>query len=153
MLHAPLEADAEQGGGDRKQVHFVYVVDDQAALRQSSCFLLQALGIACTQFANGREFLAEIGHLTPGCVLLDVKMEAMDGLEVQTELKRRGFDWPIIFMSGQRDVPAVVQAVKNGAVQFLDKPFSEEQLLAALHSGFVLLRGEGGAPEAAAATA
>lgn len=142
MLHTPMEAPSDEGTGDLAPEHFVYVVDDQPALRQSSCFLLTTLGITCVQFSDGREFLRKIDGLRPGCILLDVIMENMDGLEVQAELKRRSVDWPIIFMSGRRDVPAVVKAVKNGAVQFLDKPFSEEQLLAALHRGFVLLRDE-----------
>jgi len=132
MLHAPVEAD--------RNAHRVYVIDDQPELRESSCFLLTSLGLSCVQYPEGDEFLQDVERLEPGCILLDVVMRKMGGLEVQEELKRRSVSWPIIFMSGHDDVPAVIQAVKNGAVEFLEKPFSEEELLAALHRGFVQLR-------------
>ncbi|HWH17837.1 MAG TPA: response regulator [Allosphingosinicella sp.] len=138
MLHAPFEAAAP--GAKPPPEHHVYVIDDEASLRDSSCFLLATLGLACTQYANGQDFLADVETLEPGCILLDVLMRRMGGLEVQAELNRRGIDWPIIFMSGHDDIPTVVRAMKNGAVEFLEKPFSDEQLLASLHRGFVKLR-------------
>jgi two-component system, LuxR family, response regulator FixJ len=137
MLHAPVTAD--------RNAHRVYVIDDQPELRESSCFLLTSLGLTCVQYPEGPEFLDEVDRLEPGCILLDLVMHEMDGLEVQQELKRRRVSWPIIFMSGHDDIPAVISAVKNGAVEFLEKPFSEEELLAALHRGFVQLR-EGSEP-------
>jgi two-component system, LuxR family, response regulator FixJ len=137
MLHAPVKAD--------RNAHRVYVIDDQPELRESSCFLLTSLGLTCVQYPEGPDFLDEVDRLEPGCILLDLVMHEMDGLEVQQELKRRRVSWPIIFMSGHDDIPAVISAVKNGAVEFLEKPFSEEELLAALHRGFVQLR-EGSEP-------
>jgi two-component system response regulator FixJ len=140
MLHTPLEADVDPDACAHATEHFVYIVDDQSALRESSAFLLAALGIASLQYPGGREFLEDIPNLIPGCILLDVEMHEIDGLEVQAELKRRDLDWPIIFMSGHKDTATIVQAMKGGALEFLEKPFTDEQLLAALHRGFVRLR-------------
>ena len=123
-----------------EQEHFVYVVDDELPFRRSSCFLIGALGLTCFQYPDGATFLRDVETLKPGCVLLDVFMEPVGGLEVQNELLRRGIDWPIVFMSGASDVPIIVEAVRKGAVEFLEKPFTEEELLAALHRGFVKLR-------------
>lgn len=136
MLHARLDDEKKVRSDDP----FVYVIDDEADLRDSSCFLLAALGLNCVQYPSGAAFLDDVSTLDPGCILLDVIMKNMGGLEVQTELARRGVDWPIVFMSGHQDVPTVVSAVKNGAVEFLQKPFTDEALLAALHRGFVRLR-------------
>lgn len=144
MLHAPMESGRPKGETSPGPEHFVYVIDDEAQLRESSCFLLAALGLSCVQYASGSEFLADVGNLEQGCILLDVIMRDMDGLDVQAELNRRGIDWPIIFMSGHQDTGTVVEAVRGGAVDFLEKPFSDEQLLRALHRGFVKLRGSDG---------
>jgi len=136
MLHSRLDDENTVKSADP----FVYVIDDEADLRESSCFLLAALGLNCVQYPSGAAFLEDVSTLEPGCVLLDMIMKNMDGLEVQAELQRRGVDWPIVFMSGHQDTATVVQAVKKGAVEFLEKPFSDEALLAALHRGFVRLR-------------
>lgn len=136
MLHARLDNDRTFKSVDP----FVYVIDDEVDLRESSCFLLAALGLNCVQYPGGPAFLEDVAGLQPGCVLLDVIMKNMNGLEVQAELLRRGIDWPIIFMSGQQDVATVVSAVRNGAIEFLEKPFTDEALLAALHRAFVKLR-------------
>ena len=122
----------------------VYVIDDELPLRQSSCMLISALGLRCVQYPDGGAFLDSVETLEPGCVLLDVLMEPMSGLEVQAEMLKRGIDWPIVFMSGRSHVPTVVEAVKKGAVEFLPKPFTDEELLAALHRGFVRLRAKEG---------
>ena len=141
MLHARLDTDTQGlkpvGQGDA----IVYVIDDEADLRDSSCFLLASLGLTCIQYPSGQAFLDEVERLEPGCLLLDVVMRSMDGLALQSELLRRGIDWPVIFMSGHQDAATVVRAVKNGAVGFLEKPFGDEQLLSALHKGFVRVRG------------
>lgn len=136
MLHARLDDEKAARSVDP----IVYVIDDEADLRESSCFLLAALGLNCVQYPSGTAFLEDVETLEPGCILLDVVMRSMGGLEVQAELRRRGIVWPIVFMSGHQDVPTIVSAVKNGAVEFLEKPFSDEALLAALHRGFVKLR-------------
>lgn len=137
MLHDRVKPDRSRPSA---AAHHVYVIDDEPDLRQSSCFLMATLDLDCTQFPSGDAFIVAVGDLEPGCILLDVTMRGMSGLEVQAELARRGIDWPIIFMSGHNDVATVVRAIKNGAVEFLEKPFSDEQMLAALHRGFRLLR-------------
>jgi two-component system, LuxR family, response regulator FixJ len=138
MLHARPDRLAE--GATDGESHFVYVVDDEAELRKSACFLLVSLGLACVHFSSGEAFLDEVPRLKPGCILLDLRMQGRNGLAVQQELSERGVDWPIIFMSGDADGRSVVQATEHGAVEFIKKPFSEEELLAALHRGFVVLR-------------
>lgn len=140
MLHRQFMPNAPPGKRDIEPEHLVYVIDDEAGLRTSSCYLIAALGITCLEYASGQDFLAEVDQLEPGCILLDVQMRTMSGLEVQAELQRRKINWPIVFMSGHRDVPTVVQAVREGAVEFLEKPFDDEKLLAALHRGFKVLR-------------
>ena len=147
MLHSPLEADAGTGRGVHSHEHFVYVVDDQPALRQSACLLLSTLGISCTQFSTGRSFLDELDRLVPGCVLLDVVMDEVGGADVYAEMVRRGLQWPVIFMSGRRGHPAIDAAAATETAQFLDKPFAEEELLEALHRGFVALKNVKGSPE------
>lgn len=140
MLHSRLDPHDRAGGGAGDR-HIVYVIDDERDLRHSSCFLIGTLGLDCMQFPSGRAFLAEVDRLEPGCLLLDMWMEGLSGVEVQHALHERGLDWPIIFMSGRRDMPDLVEAARQGGVEFLDKPFDEEHLLAALHRGFVALRG------------
>ncbi|HEY0626022.1 MAG TPA: response regulator [Allosphingosinicella sp.] len=140
MLHEPLGSRDSQRA---RAAPVVYVIDDEPHLRESSCFLLRSLDLACIQFPDGRAFLDALHGLQPGCILLDARMRSVGGLEVQDELGRRGVDWPIVFMSGYHDIPTVAEAMKNGAVEFLEKPFAEEELLAALHRGFVKLRKKG----------
>jgi two-component system response regulator FixJ len=136
MLHARLDDEQTVKSADP----FVYVIDDEADLRESSCFLLAALGLNCVQYPSGTAFLEDVADLEPGCILLDVVMRNMGGLEVQAELRGRGINWPVVFMSGHQDVPTVVSAVQSGAIEFLAKPFTDEALLAALHRGFIKLR-------------
>jgi two-component system, LuxR family, response regulator FixJ len=138
MLHARPEKISDDAAGAGND--FVYVVDDEQELRKSACFLLVSLGIACIHFSSGEAFLGEIARLKRGCILLDLRMPGRDGLAVQQELVRQGLDWPIVFMSGDADDQSVVRATREGAIEFLEKPFSEEELLAALHRAFVALR-------------
>lgn len=141
MLHARLDTDTQGLRPFGQGNAIVYVIDDEADLRESSCFLLAALGLTCIQYPSGQAFLDDVEGLQAGCLLLDVVMRSMDGLALQSELLRRGIDWPVIFMSGRQDAATIVRAMKNGAVGFLQKPFGDEQLLSALHKGFVRLRG------------
>jgi len=119
--------------------HYVHVVDDDEANRASISFLLGALGLKCLEYGSGNEFLGRAALRPPGCVLLDLVMPGMTGLDVQRELKRRGLCWPVLFMSGHRITSAVVEALRGGAIEFLLKPFNEDELLTALHRGFVEL--------------
>jgi two-component system response regulator FixJ len=116
--------------------HYVHVVDDDEASRASIVLLLGTLGLKCLEYGSGNELLGRIGMRPPGCILLDLVMPGMSGLEVQAELARRDIHWPILCMSGHSRTDAIVEAMRNGAVEFLEKPFDEEELLVALHNGF-----------------
>jgi two-component system response regulator FixJ len=120
--------------------HIVYVIDDDPAQLASLDFLLQTIGIACRPYRIAGAFLRDVETLKPGCVLTDFNMPGLSGLDLQAALLERRNDWPVIFMAGIGKVPVIVLAIKRGAVEFIEKPFCEERLLAALHAGFVKLR-------------
>lgn len=107
----------------------IYVVDDDESVRRALSTLLRTIGYRTVAFASPTEFLSKYDPDRPSCLLLDVHMPGMSGLEVQQRLIRSGSMLPVIFMSGHGDVPMAVQAMKNGAVGFLEKPFSNEELL------------------------
>jgi FixJ family two-component response regulator len=110
----------------------VYVVDDDRSSRQSLEMLIRASGFNVRSFASAREFLAAGRPEAPGCLVLDVRMPGLTGLELQRELARAGGGLPIIFMTGHGDIPMSVQAMKAGAVEFLTKPFREDAMLRAI---------------------
>ena len=116
----------------------VYLVDDDEAVRRSAGFMLKTSGFTVKSFTTGSEFLKE-RELAPGCVLLDVRMPGMDGLEVQKALRDRGNHHPIIVMTGHGDVSVAVSAMKAGAVDFIEKPFEKATLLEAIDEGFARL--------------
>jgi len=111
----------------------VYVVDDDASVRKSLARLLRAAGHQAETFASPAEFLAHC-RVSPvsGCALLDVQMPGLNGLELQRELRAASVDIPIIFITGHGDVPTSVKAMKAGALDFLPKPFGDDDLLAAV---------------------
>jgi len=123
--------------------HYVYVVDDDRDVRLSLSFMLSASAIKTYPFGSGVDFLEALGDLEPGCVLLDIRMPQMDGFQVMTELAERHVDWPVIVMTGHGEVPSAVRAMKLGAVDFIEKPFSEETLLASFAHAFALLEERG----------
>ena len=109
----------------------VFVVDDDAAVRDAIATLLEAEGTACETYASAEAFLGIASNwpATPsGCLVLDVRMAGLDGLDLQDELKARGIALPIVFITGYGDVPSAVRAMKGGAVDFLSKPFTAEAL-------------------------
>lgn len=110
----------------------IYVVDDDDAIRRSLSFLLKTSGFAVQLFDGGLPFLKEAAHLPPGCVLLDVRMPDMDGLDVQRDLRARGVMLPVIIMTGHGDVDMAVAAMKAGASDFIEKPFDKAALLACI---------------------
>jgi two-component system response regulator FixJ len=110
----------------------VYLVDDEEVIRRSLGVMLKLAGYDCIAFASGAELLEQIEDLEPGCILLDVRMPDMDGLEVQRQLKLRGLKMPIVFMTGHGDVAVAMTALRGGASDFLEKPFERAALLAAL---------------------
>ena len=110
----------------------VHIVDDDQAIRQSVGFLLRKAGYPVETYPDGTHFLKAVTRATPGCVLLDVRMPDMDGLEVQATLARRGIALPVIMLTGHGDVVLAVRAIKAGAEEFLEKPFEREVLIAAI---------------------
>lgn len=94
-------------------------------------------------FASGPDFLDSVDDLSPGCVLLDIRMPELDGFGVMDELARKGIDWPVIVMTGHGEVQTAVRAMKLGAVDFLEKPFGEEVLRGCLDRAFTLLKERG----------
>jgi two-component system response regulator FixJ len=112
----------------------IHVVDDDAAVRHSLERLLGSMGFATVSYATPDAFLLEAPHLLRGCVLLDVKMPGISGLEVQTRLKAIGFVPPVIVITGQGDIQTAVLAMKAGAFDFLEKPYHNEVLLAAIEA-------------------
>jgi two-component system response regulator FixJ len=108
----------------------VYIVDDETIIRQALGLLLREAGYHCRPFANGHDFIDALGYLAPGCILLDINMPDLDGFSVQDTLLRLRPDMPVIFMTAAGSVTTAVRAIKKGAVDFLEKPFSDSQLLA-----------------------
>jgi len=107
----------------------VHVVDDDEALRDSLAWMLEANGHAVSVHESGEAFLAACTPGMTGCVLLDVRMPGMSGLEVFEELGRRRCGLPVVFITGHGDVPMAVSALKQGAVDFVEKPFGEREML------------------------
>jgi FixJ family two-component response regulator len=110
----------------------VFVVDDYAPLRRSISRLLNAAGFVVVAFGSAEEFLAQYDPQTSGCLVLDLGMPTLDGLELQRILAKAGSLLPIIFLTGTGDIPKSVQAMKEGASDFLTKPVNDEELLAAV---------------------
>ena len=122
----------------------VYLVDDDEAIRRSASFMLRNSGYVVKTFGTGVEFLENVKELEAGCILLDVRMPEIDGLQVQQALRERGIAHPVVVMTGHGDVGVAVQAMKGGAVDFIEKPFEKSALLEAIEDGFARLSQERG---------
>ncbi len=107
----------------------VFVVDDDAAMRRSLAWLLESVSRPVESFNSAEEFLRSYAPDRPGCLVLDVRMPGMSGLELQNELARRKSLLPIIIISGHGDVPMAVRAMKAGVLDFIEKPFNQQVLL------------------------
>jgi len=107
----------------------VFVVDDDRAMRDSLSWLLDSVGLRVRSYATAAEFLADHDPAQPGCLVLDVRMPGMSGLDLQAELARRGVELPTIVITGHAEVSMAVRAVKAGALDFIEKPFSDQLLL------------------------
>ena len=118
----------------------VYLVDDDPSVRRSIGFMLKTSGFDVRTYESGVELVKEAARLDPGCILLDIRMPGMDGLEVQQALRDRGVTHPVIIMTGHGDVSLAVQAMKAGAVDFIEKPFEKAVLLSALEQAGDRLR-------------
>ena len=110
----------------------VHLIDDDDAVRQSLAFMLSASGYAVRVYESAELLLDAIPTLQPGCIVTDVRMPGIDGLELQRRLKAMDVACPVIVITGHADVPLAVQAMKGGAVDFIEKPFSDEALLGAI---------------------
>lgn len=114
----------------------VFIVDDDDAICDGLCNLLESLGINAERFGSAEEFNAGWREDSPGCLLLDARLPGMTGVEFQERLRESGIRIPIIFMTAHGDVPMVRKVMKAGAVEFLTKPFEKEELLAAVRHAF-----------------
>ncbi|WP_423605414.1 response regulator transcription factor [Sphingomonas sp. MS122] len=117
----------------------VHLVDDDPAIRRSVSFVLKTSGFDVRSYESGVIFLKEVRHAAPGCILLDIRMPEKDGLEVQRDLNAMGISMPVVMLTGHGDVTAAVQAMKEGAVDFLEKPSDKDDLLRAINTAFVRL--------------
>lgn len=117
----------------------VFLVDDDEAIRHSASFMLRHAGFLVKTFPDGMSFLDHVNEDQQGCVLLDVRMPGMDGLSVQTALNQRGINLPVIILTGHGDVPVAVEAMKSGAIEFLEKPYEKKSLVGAIENAFAAL--------------
>ena len=122
------------------QLRMVHLVDDDEAIRRSVGFLLKTSGFQVRVYESGIEFLKSASSLEPGCVLLDIRMPGMDGLEVLAALRAKGVSLPVIIMTGHGDVSLAVQAMKAGALDFIEKPFEKAILVSAIDHGVERLK-------------
>ena len=106
----------------------IHVVDDDDAIRDSIVWLLDGERYSVRTYATGEDFLARVEHLSPACVILDIRMPGMTGVEVHEQLTRNAVGTPVIFVTGHGDVPMAVEAIKRGAFDFIEKPFNEQKL-------------------------
>ncbi len=120
----------------------VFIVDDEEAVADSIAMLLHSVGLATKLFPDPRAFLEGYRLEQAGCLILDVRMPRMSGLELQQEMIRRHLTLPIIFITGHGDVPMAVEAMRAGAVDFLQKPFNDEELIRRVHKALEIDRHE-----------
>ena len=112
----------------------VHVIDDDAALRDSLAFLLGSAGLLVRSFESAQAFLQEIASIELGCVVTDIRMPGIDGLELLRLLQEMGKGWPVIVMTGHGDVPLAVRAMRLGAADFVEKPFEDEVMIDSVRS-------------------
>lgn len=118
------------------ETRLIHLVDDDEAIRHSASFMLRHAGFRVITYPDGVAFLEQVATAERGCILLDVQMPRMDGLEVQETLKERGVAMPVIVLTGHGDVAVAVRAMKAGAVDFVEKPYAKQTLIDALSRAF-----------------
>lgn len=125
----------------------IYLVDDNDGFRESTAWLLETAGFETLSYASGAEFLAAYGGERhgdlPECLVSDMRMPEMSGLQLQDELRRHGITLPLVFVTAHGDVPLAVEAMRKGASNFLEKPFSEDALIDALRAALTNARNRG----------
>jgi FixJ family two-component response regulator len=117
----------------------VFIVDDDAAICEGLCNLLESVGVKAERFGSAEEFIAK-WNKAPGCLMLDARLPGMTGVEFQETLAKSGVRIPIIFMTAHGDVPMVRKVMKAGAVEFLTKPFAQEEMFEAIRHAFAMDR-------------
>lgn len=115
--------------------HPVYLIDDDEAVRRGIGLLLSTVGVEVVPFADPQSFLARVGDLAPGCLILDIRMPMITGLKLQEKLIEMNVAWPTVVISGHGDIEACRRAFRNGAVDFLSKPVDEQDLIEAIQKG------------------
>src|SRR6516165_6869221 len=131
----------------------VYIVDDDESVRDSLSALLESKSYAVTSFGSAPEFLETARLLAAGCLIVDIRMPEMDGLELQQRLIERSLGFPLIVITGHGDVPLAVRAMKAGAIDFIEKPFTSEAILDSLAAAFARLAAPRGQDPAAGSAA
>ena len=114
----------------------VFIVDDDQEVREAIQLLMESVGVTAVSFASAQAYLEQLDCDRPGCLILDVRMKGMSGLDLQERLAQEPLHPPIIIITGHGDVPMAVRAVKAGAVDFIEKPFNDQTLLDAVHRAF-----------------
>ncbi len=118
----------------------VFIVDDDAAIRRSLRFLIESVGLKAEAYSSAEEFLDACDPQRPGCLVADLRMPGMSGLQLQEQLQARGVDLPVIIITAYAEVPMAVRAMKRGALDFVEKPFSDQELLERVSKGIELDR-------------
>lgn len=116
----------------------IYILDDDEAFRDSLQWLLESNGFQVKVFSCAKDFLESCSTERPGCLVLDIRMPEMTGLELQQTLNQKGIRTPVIFVTGHGDIPMAVSAVKNGAIDFIEKPFNENSMLELIGGALLL---------------
>jgi two-component system response regulator FixJ len=130
------------------QEAIVHVVDDEADVRHAVALLLRSVGLKSLLYESAPEFVAQYQGGAPGCLLLDVRLPGMSGLELQERLRQSGFGLPVIVMTGHGDIQMAVRAMRAGALDFIEKPFHDQTLLDRVHEAIEqCAREQGGAEE------
>jgi two-component system response regulator FixJ len=129
MSYHAITMSAKPAASKRQSAPTVFVVDDDEGVRDSLRFLLKSVGLATKTLGSATEFLDSYDIDQPGCLVLDVRMPAMSGLELQQQLNLRGATIPVIFITGHGDIPMAVEAMQHGAFDFLQKPFRDQDLI------------------------
>lgn len=117
----------------------IYLIDDDDCVRKSTACLLRENNYDIKEYNNSKQFIEELDGGRPACIMLDIAMPELDGLQTQDLLNERGIAFPVLILTGQGDVARAVRAMKNGAVEFLEKPYPEDKLLEALDKAFETL--------------
>ncbi len=120
----------------------VELVDDDPGVRDAIAFLLKTVGTPCNTYANAAEFLDQYDDDGINCLVLDIRMPGMSGLELQEEIHRRGWHPPIIFITGHGEIAMAVRAMRNGAFDFIQKPFQDQELLDSINAALLIARSQ-----------